>query len=325
MENDPTLIYFLLTPLQIAVFLSLFNTPIGWLLINIVFPLKVMDEFSQIHDRILVYILQDDEDDPCENKNERYEPHLADVLIKHLNNRRITFAVFIAFHISMMACTSRVIGLILVLINIGSFIAKISRFHHFMSFPTKKYAKHVSNPNFVRDGLILTCLSLFLELFGHMIISMISGFGYFLYIGRKEIILMTLLFCIISDLGRRFIGMKIGRFGFANYVAPKMSFEAALFAIFTPSVMAFFVYKFIDTYGYHSWKFDLEISDFINLFGNACGGLSLLGYLLRSFFMRCAGIDDHTSLDNLNLISISTTKVESKKDYQHRRTVELMR
>jgi len=197
-------------------------------------------------------------------------------------------------------------------------LVKITRFHHFMKYPTKQYARHVSNPNFVRDGLILSCLSLFLELFGHLLVSIMTGIGYFIYIGRKELILTTIFFCLVAEYSRRFIGMRFGRFRFANYVAPKMSFEAALVCIFTPSIAAYFTYMFLTKYGLNNWKFNLKLTDYINLFGNGCGGLTLLGYLFKSFLLRCAGIDDNTSLCNLSVVSVSA-KVESEQEKRERR------
>uniref|UniRef100_A0A7S3IPZ3 Uncharacterized protein n=1 Tax=Strombidium inclinatum TaxID=197538 RepID=A0A7S3IPZ3_9SPIT len=224
----------------------------------------------------------------------------------------------------MMACTSSVIGLILVTLNVFSFVIKLLQFHQFMMYPTKEYARFVSNPDFTRDALILTCLSLFLELFGHALISLLSSMGYFIYIGKKELLAMTIFFSLTSDLGRRFIGMKIGKRPFANYVAPRMSFEAALFAIFTPSVVAAVFYMLISYLGLHHLKFKMVMSDFITTFGNVMGGLSFAGYLLRSFFMRCAGIDENSSLYNVNKVSISA-KPESEQEKEKRKIDEILK
>jgi hypothetical protein len=48
----------------------LFDHPAGWLLINIIVPMKAMSEYAHIHEKILKYVLKRD-DKPLEEKYEK--------------------------------------------------------------------------------------------------------------------------------------------------------------------------------------------------------------------------------------------------------------
>tara|TARA_B110000305_G_C19354630_1_gene596089 strand:+ start:502 stop:1008 length:507 start_codon:yes stop_codon:yes gene_type:complete len=157
-----------------------------------------------------------------------------------------------------------------------------------MYYPKKEYAKQVSDPEFERDALVLSCLSLFLEVFGHILISLLSGIGYFVYTAQKNLLVIVFIFTIFSDFCRKYIGMKIGRVPFAKYVAPDMRYEAAILGVVAPTVLAYYLHQFSEkTDGKYIIK--MGIYDFVTL-GSQSGFLSLIGFLVLSFFKKCSGV-----------------------------------
>ena len=68
--NSSGMLPILLKPLYLYVFYLLFNNPAGWLLINLLMPMKAMSEYTQIHTKMLKYVLRRD-DKPLEPKYEK--------------------------------------------------------------------------------------------------------------------------------------------------------------------------------------------------------------------------------------------------------------
>ena len=83
-----------------------------------------------------------------------------------------------------MTLSTETIGFILVTMYVFVMIIKLWRFHDFMIYQhtEKEHEKVFNDPEFSLEALVLSCLSLFLELFGHIFISLLSGLGYGLYI-----------------------------------------------------------------------------------------------------------------------------------------------
>lgn len=139
------------------------------------FPLKAHFEYTQIHENILQYVL---------NQNDRKDDkskHYLEKLIQSLNNVYITLGFQILIHLSIMTISTATIGFVLVSLYVIIFIMKLTRFHHFMIYkhPNEKVFQ---DPEFSLEALVLSCLSLFLEVFGHIFISLITGLGYGIYI-----------------------------------------------------------------------------------------------------------------------------------------------
>ena len=100
----------------------------------------------------------------------------------------------IIIHMSIMTLSTATIGFFLVALYIIIMIIKLFRFHKFMIYELPK-EKEFSQPEFSLEALVISCFSLFLEVFGHIFISLISGLGYGIYIMQKNYIL------IIAGLG----------------------------------------------------------------------------------------------------------------------------
>jgi len=81
-------------------------------------------------------------------------------------------------------------------------------------------------------------LSLFLEIFGHISISLVSALGYYVYTCNKSYIILIFILAESGDLARKHIGMRFGTMPFARYVAPEMRLEAAFLSILVPAVVA---------------------------------------------------------------------------------------
>ena len=84
----------------------------------------------------------------------------------------------------------------------------------------------------------MACLSLFLEIFGHISISLVSALGYYVYTCNKAYIVFIFILAESGDLARKHIGMRFGTIPFARYVAPDMRLEGALLSIIVPAVVA---------------------------------------------------------------------------------------
>ena len=94
----------------------------------------------------------------------------------------------------MMTLSTTTIGFALVILYIAIFIIKLFRFHNFMiyQYPEKQYQAIFNDPEFSLEALVLSCLSLFLELFGHIFISLLTSLGYGLYIMQRNYVLIIL-------------------------------------------------------------------------------------------------------------------------------------
>jgi len=68
---------------------------------------------------------------------------------------------------------------------------------------------------------------------------------------------MAILFVIASDVGRKEIGMRFGRYPFAEYITPQMRWEGAVLATLTPLALAFFLSKYKDSIDHGIMKIDL--------------------------------------------------------------------
>lgn len=102
------------------------------------------------------------------------------------------------------------IGFVLVSLYVGVFIQKLTKFHYFMTYPRKENEALVAEKNVQRDALIMSCLSLFLEVFGHLFISLTSGVGYFIYTMKSQYIIIVFILSMSADFGRVHIGMRFG-------------------------------------------------------------------------------------------------------------------
>ena len=102
---------------------------------------------------------------------------------------------------AIMTFSTETIGFILVLMYTFVMIIKLWRFHDFMIYQNvheKEYEKIFNDPEFSLEALVLSCLSLFLELFGHIFISLLSGLGYGLYIMQRNYVLIIVCLSFIS-------------------------------------------------------------------------------------------------------------------------------
>ena len=78
--------------------------------------------------------------------------------------------------------------------------------------------------------------------------------------------------------------MRFGKFHFARHVAPKMRLEGAILSILTPMFISYLMAQ-------SGYFLKISSQDFMWL-GHMTGFLSLMGYLMISFFKRCAHISE---------------------------------
>ena len=141
---------------------------------------------------------------------------LFEQLLSSLNNPYLTTVMMLSFHLAILSCSTHTIGFYLICLYILTFIIKLTRFHFFM----KKRERHTQDGEFQRDALVLSCLSLFLEVFGHIFISLISGLGYVVYTMQKRFMLLIIGLVLACDASRNFVNQCKGNRPFAQYIAP---------------------------------------------------------------------------------------------------------
>jgi CDP-diglyceride synthetase len=83
---------------------------------------------------------------------------------------------------------------------------------------------------------------LFLEVFGHIYISLLSALGYKIYTMHENYMIMLFVFTFVSDQARKNIGMAYGSKKYATYLAPNMTVEGAILGTIAPMVVAFILF-----------------------------------------------------------------------------------
>ena len=129
-------------PIMLYMLFLLFKLPAGWLCINFLFPMKALAEYSEIHEKILKYIMTRDE------MTEETKMHqlLYHELIENLVNRPITLSMMFFFHLVMCTCSTNTVGFFLVSLYVACFIIKLVRYHLFMTGYTDKVKAIYEHP-----------------------------------------------------------------------------------------------------------------------------------------------------------------------------------
>ena len=99
---------------------------------------------------------------------------------------------------------------------------------------------------FIRQSMMITCVSLLLEIFGQLYISLITSFGYVFYCTQPKYI--AVLFCLSwqADNGGLLFGSLFGKNPFAHGISPKKTREGIIGAIIlciTSAVVMHYVTK----------------------------------------------------------------------------------
>lgn len=110
--------------------------------------------------------------------------------------------MLLSFHLALLVFSTHKIGFYLVFLYVLLFLIKFNDFHQFMMNQSPSLAKIVALEEFQRDALVISCLSLFLELFGHILISVLSGMGYYIYVMNQKYIMMIVVICMVSEFSR---------------------------------------------------------------------------------------------------------------------------
>ena len=196
--------------------------------------MKAMSEYIDIHKKILKYILKRDEQ-PLEEKYEKMFNGLMETLVRR---KRTLLSIFL-FHLAIMTQRHSNIIIATFLLYSSVFVQKMYRFHDFMTTQRNQS----ESESIQRDAVIMSCLSLFLEVFGHLFISLPSAFGYFIYTNQNQYLMIVFILSMCADFGRHEIGMRFGQMHFAKHVVPEMRLEGAILSILTPMLVSYFMAK----------------------------------------------------------------------------------
>ena len=150
--------------------------------------------------------------------------------------------------------------------------------------------------DFQTHMLIITCLSLLLEIFGQVFISLASCAGYWLYFIDKRFIFYMVHCSQLADVGGLFIGKGFGRTPFMQRISPKKTMEG-LFGQILFSVLASIAFYYMGAWWApdNNWAVKLPLADYLTL-GLINGFLACLGDLIESFLKRCANVKDSSNL-----------------------------
>ena len=145
--------------------------------------------------------------------------------------------------------------------------------------------------NFINQALVLTCLSLLLEVFGHVYLSVIGCFGLMTYMLQPKFITMIILMSQWSDAGGLFIGSSFGTTKFAKTISPSKTWAGVAGAFLFPVSIVALPMWVIGILSEGSYALHLPLYDYLVL-GLTSGFLSVTGDLLISFLKRCADVKD---------------------------------
>jgi len=157
-----------------------------------------------------------------------------------------------------------------------------------------KLQEIIESRSFVNQALVLTCLSMLLEVFGQVFISLGSSFGYLVYFLQPKFIMLMVHMTQWSDVGGFMFGNIYGKTSFAKTISPKKTFEGVAGAIFLPTFVMCLFYG-IGQLSDGKYALKMPLLDYLFL-GIVCSCLSILGDLIESFLKRCGNRKDSGSL-----------------------------
>jgi len=134
-------------------------------------------------------------------------------------------------------------------------------------------------------------LSILLEVFGHIFISVAATFGYFIYYCEPKFIIFGIMMSGWSDTGGLMFGMVFGKTPFAHSISPKKTFEGVLGAILFPCTAITLIFYFVGLYTDGEYAIKMPLFDYV-LLSFVCSCLAILGDLCESFLKRCASQKD---------------------------------
>lgn len=136
----------------------------------------------------------------------------------------------------------------------------------------------------------MTLLSLLLEIFCHVFVSIGTSFGYMIYFLNPKFMHILINFTGWSDAGGLFAGSIYGKTPFARSISPTKTVEGFLGAIGLPVFVAclFYISAWL-TGGYISIR--MPFFDYVFL-GISLGLCAVMGDLIESFIKRCANVKD---------------------------------
>ena len=136
--------------------------------------------------------------------------------------------------------------------------------------------------------------AIFLELFGHILITLVAALGYLTYFKNPKISYLSIYCAGWSDVGGFVSGKMWGKDKWVKNISPSKTKQGVIGAIILPTciLMIFYVLGQLSN-GYLAIK--MPAIDYI-LIGLICGSLSILGDLIESFIKRCSNVKDSANL-----------------------------
>ena len=145
--------------------------------------------------------------------------------------------------------------------------------------------------DFINQALLVTCLSLLLEVFGHVFISIGSSFGYLLYFLNHKFVLYGIMITQWSDAGGMMGGGIFGKTPFAQTISPNKTREGLYGAIILPMILVNSVFWTTAWWTEGNFSIRMPLIDYCML-SLVVSILAVLGDLIESFIKRCANQKD---------------------------------
>lgn len=142
--------------------------------------------------------------------------------------------------------------------------------------------------------MIITAVGTLLEIFGHLYISTISGLGYIFYCFDGRYLIFGFCLSWQADNGGLFFGSLMGRRPFAHGISPKKTQEGIIGAFVLSFFSVLIIYALTNYVSDYLWPklplLHLVVISQVHAF------LAVFSDLLESFFKRCAGVKDSSSI-----------------------------
>lgn len=152
-------------------------------------------------------------------------------------------------------------------------------------------AGELSSKSFMDEAIVLTFASLLVEIFGHLMITVIAAIGYLFYIKNSKLAFLCINIAGWSDAGNLIFSNLWGRDIWVKHIAPTRTTQGVYGAIFLPTLILMIYYVL-------GWRSDgylalkLPLIDYLFL-GFVCSSLSVQGNLLESFLKRVGNLKDY--------------------------------
>ena len=138
-------------------------------------------------------------------------------------------------------------------------------------------------------------ISLLLELFGHIFITLNSLSAAWVYLLEPRLLSAMVHISQLSDVGGLVGGKLFGSIPFCNRLSPNKTCEGLIGGLLFTLLTVIGMWLIATNWEQNGYFMQMPLTDYI-IFGFCCGLLAVAGDLLESFIKRCAGMKDSSHM-----------------------------